>query len=514
MRKLGPALLLAFFALAASAVAGPPVPAPPGSVQQGVEFQGNIPINGSVGANFKKYADGKTYMFVTGAAGASKFDPGLAGGMNYGGVWVYDITTDPASPALVAHLPIPHYESEDVSIGGNRLLISGDGTQGGSVLEVIDISDPKLPKIEGIVQMSSTPLHEGHTSTCIQGCHYVWVAGDDTIKVLDLDGAFDVDPARGTIPAVTAQSKGVEIGAMKKQREFGWAVHDVQVDNAGYAWVVGGNGTIGFDVRPGHYGPDNLLNPAMVGRTGPDALNSGGSGGLGDDSSTVNDFIHHNMFRPIADRFKQRTAANLLDPGVRNGEKVLITEEDIWSRTTFGTTRGGCQTQGSFQTWQIKQLGESAEADGTIKFLDDWTTEYNGLLGSGRLPTDDVVASEGFCSAHYFDTQQGGDDLTAIAWYAQGTRLLDTSHPKNIKQVGYFMAPDSTVWATYFSPTDPNLIYTMDHERGIDVLKITPSGSVAQSRQVRAPFLDSWNDLSTRTSVPGGKFGWVCPLAV
>ncbi len=513
MRKLTPAVLVIFACLITPAFAGPPVPALPGSEQEGVEFQGNIPINGSVGANFKKYADGKTYMFVTGAVGAAKLDPGLAGGMNYGGLWVYDITSDPTNPALVSHLPLPHYESEDVSIGGNRLLISGDGTQGGSLLSVIDISDPSLPKPEGIIQMS-TFLGEGHTATCIQACRYVWVAGSDTIKVIDLDGAFDVDVAPGTVPKVNAESTTVEIGAMEKQREFGWAVHDVQVDDAGYAWVVGGDGTIGFDTRPDHYGPSNLLKPDVVGRTGPAALNSGGSSGLGDDASTVNDFIHHNTFRPNADQFVQRAAGDLTDQTVRPGEKVLITEEDIWSRTTLGTTRGGCKTQGSFQVWQVKKLRATNDANSTVKFRGDWVTEYNGLLGQGRLPSDDVVASEGFCSAHYFDTQKGSGNLTAVAWYAQGTRLLDTSDPAHIKQVGYFMAPDSTVWATYFSPTDPSVIYTLDHERGIDVLKITPGGSVAQNRAVRAPFLDSWKKLSPSTSVADKTFGWVCPLAI
>jgi hypothetical protein len=265
-------------------------------------------------------------------------------------------------------------------------------------------------------------------------------------------------------------------------------------------------------VRPGTYGKANLRTPTVVASTGDDAMNSGGSGGLGPDGSTVNDFIHHNTFRPNADRFVPRTAANLGDPGLAPGEKVLITEEDIWSRTTLGTTRGGCKTQGSFQVWQVKQF--DADGDGATKFLGDWKTEYNGLLGQGRLPTDDIVASEGFCSAHYFDTQKGSGNLTAIAWYAQGTRLLDTSDPAHIKQVGYFMAPDSTVWATYFSPTDKNVIYTMDHERGIDVLRITPGGSVAKRAKVRAPYMPWWHRLGTRTSVPAPTFGWVCPLAL
>src|SRR4051794_21392023 len=226
MHRIAAALTTLALTLPVASAAGQAVvPALPGSEAQGVEFVGNIPINGSVGANFKKYADGKTYMFVTGAVGTAKFDPGLAGGLNYGGVWVYDITTDPAQPTLVSHMPMPHYESEDVSIGGNRLLISGDGTQGGSNLVVVDISDPTFPKVEKLINMNIAD--EGHTATCIQDCRYVWVAGGSTVKVIDLNGVADVDVAPGTLPAFSAQSETVELGAMKKAKQFGWAVHDV-----------------------------------------------------------------------------------------------------------------------------------------------------------------------------------------------------------------------------------------------------------------------------------------------
>ena len=58
----------------------------------------------------------------------------------------------------------------------------------------------------------------------------------------------------------------MEAGDLPVHKEFGWGTHDVQVDDAGYAWIVGGNGTIGFDVREGHYGEENLLSPEVVAR--------------------------------------------------------------------------------------------------------------------------------------------------------------------------------------------------------------------------------------------------------
>lgn len=468
MRKLTLSLALACLAGAGSAHAQAVVPAPPGSVAEGVEHVGNIPINGSVGANFRTYGD-KTYMFVTGTLGSPRTDPGLLTQMNYGGVWVYDVT-EADNPTLVSHLPVPHYENEDVSIGGNRLLISGDGTLGLSNLVVVDISDPRLLRIEKTITMD--PLGAGHTSTCIQDCRYVWAAGDRSIAVLKLDDFGPVDSGvTGTF----------------RQPEFGWSTHDVQVDDAGIAWVVGGNGTIGFDVRPEAYGDGNLTTPAVVARTNDAALER-----PTEDGSSVNDFIHHNSWRPDADQ---------------GGDKVLVTEEDIWSRTGI-VTRGGCKTEGSFQVWKIEDAapGEAAQ----LTFQDDWKTEYNDALFGG-LPTQDVVAAEGFCSAHYFDAQDDSD-LVAIAWYAQGTRILDTSDPTDIKQVGYFVAPDSTVWASYFAPTDQNVVYVMDHQRGIDVLRL--GGSVTARREVRAPFLPSWKTLGKGPKLfeAHPTFGWACRL--
>ena len=68
-----------------------------------------------------------------------------------------------------------------------------------------------------------------------------------------------------------------EAGNPRAFHEFGWSTHDVQVDEAGIAWVVGGNGTIAFDVSPDAYpvpgkeGAAALLEPTIVARTGPNA---------------------------------------------------------------------------------------------------------------------------------------------------------------------------------------------------------------------------------------------------
>ncbi len=495
---LAAAVAAALVALIAPGVAAADAPL---AESAGVQHVRQIPINGSVGANFKTYEDGRTYMFVTGTLGSPKTDPGVLTGPNYGGVWVYDVTRAD-NPTLVSHLPLPHYENEDVSIGGHRLLVSGDGTQGGSNLAVVDISDPKLLKLEKVVNMQL--LDEGHTATCIQDCRYAWVAGGSTIAVLRLDETAQVpldQQTGGAAPGVQVQgaSSRVEAGDLVVQKEFGWSTHDVQVDSDGYAWVVGGNGTIGFDTRPGSYGEDNLLRPTVVARTGDAALNSGGSSGLGPDGSTVNDFIHHNSLRP------------------GSGDTVLITEEDIWDRTSL-VGKGGCDTQGSFQAWRLDNGLQPGTTAGDMSFVGEWKTEYNRLVENDPTGAQEILLpSGGFCSAHYFDAQPG-THLTVNAWYDQGTRILDTSDPAHIRQVGYFMAPDSVVWAAYFSPTDPNVIYVADHQRGIDVLRIAQGGSVARRKTVRAPIASWWKQDAkgsrTGRGVASPRFGWACRLTV
>jgi hypothetical protein len=496
------AVLAAALVLPVSAGAQLPV----GAQMEGVEHVRNIPVNGSVGANFR----GK-YMFVTGTVGSPKTDPGLATQINYGGLWVYDIS-DAGNPQLVSHLPVPHYENEDVSIGGNRLLISGDGTFGGSNLVVVDIANAEAPKIEQIINISPGVGTPGHTATCIQECKYAWVAGSGTISVLRLDEDAEFEN-EGDVPDVqrAAANSRVEAGELPQHREFGWSTHDVQVDEAGYAWVVGGNGTIAFDTRPGSYGEANLLNPRIVARTGPDALQDG------TEKDTNNDFIHHNSWRPDATEFRSRKDNQLKQKGVKDGETVLITEEDIWSRVT-SVTKGGCETQGSFQTWQVKQLKTTGQDESTMKQLDSFTTEFNELVAGDDVEGMDLIPTNGFCSAHYFDEQDG---LVATAWYEQGTRLLDTSDPTNIRQVGYFMAPDSVVWAAYWSPTDPSIVYVMDHQRGIDVLRVGSATLRHRAKRVTAPAVPRWLRAGTKLSrkrLATGRarqhpsFGWVCRI--
>jgi hypothetical protein len=452
-----------------------------------VEHLATLPAPAGVSANFKRYPDGKTYMFVS----------------TLGGLVVYDVTNG-AAPIPAATMPLPHFQNEDVSLGGNRLLISTDGGVGGGFLFEIDISDPTLPQPVRAIKLE--PVGEGHTASCIDpACRWVWVAGDQLtpgIDVFDLDKAAQVDagavkvdndPGLWTfgfipIPAAEVSVGSIDRGADENNlREFGWSTHDVHVDEAGVAWVAGGDGTIGFDVSK--YGAHNMLNPPVVARTGEAALNDGDAfdgplfGNMeGFDpeknEDTVNDFVHHNALRPDA------------------GDTVLITEEDLYNRRVSNMP-GGCEVQGSFQTWRIE--------GGDLTPLDTWTTEFNELLADTDQDPwgGDVVPTMGLCSAHYFDERDG---LVAIAWYEQGVRLLDVEDPTNIEQVGYWLPPGLATWSTYWSPTAKDILYVVDNKRGVDVLRVR-RGKTAPAE---APILPSWTagEKSFGKAYPG--LSWIC----
>src|SRR3954463_11235036 len=74
-----------------------------------------LPVGKPVGVRFRDH-----YMFVTGTEGLT----------------VYDIAK-PEMPMPVGLLPLPHFENEDVDLGGNTLLISNDPSESPGALYVV-----------------------------------------------------------------------------------------------------------------------------------------------------------------------------------------------------------------------------------------------------------------------------------------------------------------------------------------------------------------------------------------
>jgi hypothetical protein len=259
------------------------------------------------------------------------------------GVSIYDVS-DPRDPVRIGRLELPNAQNEDVDVGSGIMLVSDDPYGGRGVLHVVDVRDPRKPRVlsrystwaPGLLTDLVPPPRRrggiGHTATCIHDCRWAWLAGSpDGIEVVDLR-----DPAHprfaGKVPV--RHAAGV----------FG--THDVQVDASGLAWVAGARGTAAYDVAdPAH--PRLRIHTDRRGAFPP-----------------WNDVIHHNSLRV-------------------SGRTLLVTEEDL---------RPGCRRAGTFQTWAIGARGIArpldrfgVERDGRARVLCSahYFEHRDGLVAAG-----------------------------------------------------------------------------------------------------------------------------------
>jgi hypothetical protein len=424
---------------------------------ENVRLLGTIPNPGAIGARFQG-----SVMFVTSAAGLTSYD-----------------ISNPSSPRPLGALPLPHFENEDVDLGGDILLISNDAAESTGILYVIDISDPAHPALLSTTPMGGNPLFggPGHTASCILDCRFAWVTDGGGIRVFDL----------------TNPLAPVNKGTFATPAGDGVVTHDVQVDGNGLVWVVGFGGTAAYRLPDGYDG--NGLG-TLVAKTNDEGKSTYFDElGLGD-GSNPNDFIHHNSFRRAGDNV------------------VFITEEDY--------ARPGCRGAGSFQSWSLPVDQSDNPTGADLTPLDLWTTE---LLADAAQPA-------ALCSAHYFDYRR---NLVAQGWYEQGVRFLDVHDPSDIRQVGYFVPPSSATWAAYFAPTDPTgqIVYSVDAAHGIDVLRFVrpergplsvhgnpcpgkPKKQCAQeeSPTLVAPIRSEWLAEAPAAGAPSPTFGYACRISV
>jgi hypothetical protein len=119
-----------------------------------------------------------------------------------------------------------------------------------------------------------------------------------------------------------------------------------------------------------------------------------------------------------------------------------------------------CQDDPSstFQTYDTRNWQKTK----TFKLLDEY-----------KLRAGDEGATAGVWCTHWANHHPsfGGAGLVNIAWYEQGTRLLQVNSDGKINQVGYFIPHGGSVWDQRWI-TD-RVLYTFDHHRGIDILSYT-----------------------------------------
>ncbi len=402
------------------------------------------------------------------------------------GIYAYGVS-DPASPVLLSTLPMYIWENEDVDVDPvrKRLFISRDprgftspaapgATFPYGAVHVIDVSNP-----HAMTQVGFFTVPAGHTTTCVNRCDTIWTAGPyaNTQSNPGLTGrpiyATDVRDPANPVPCPDP------IDVDHNDGKSGY-VHDVQVDEQGIAWVTGEGGVRGYWTSGDHRNP---LTRRVETATGCKPIPYAGAGSP--ETATPSRFMHNSWrdYRPIS----KKRAKKLRKRGrVPRNDVLLATEENIVS---------DCAQSGRFAAYDLRgtRSGQGF-APGTaptarMRVLDTWTPEGQ-------------QAATGCASSHYFVSL--GNGLTVNAFYGQGVRFLDTSNPRDIRQVGYFVNTDSDTWAPYLHDGH---VYVTDFQRGVDILKFT--GSPRRAPTVRAPRVRARRGglvFSRRA------FGGLCPL--
>jgi hypothetical protein len=485
---------------------------PAGSLKN-VELVGNVPEGKYATAiNFLTYGHGshaRDVMLITGRFGLKTYD-----------------LADPAAPVLLdevtnedlrlpgdppAKLDPPqqstYWQNEDMDVDARRKLafLSRDprsfrGSTGSDTsvagVYIVDAKDP-----EDLQLVSFKQLPTGHTTSCVNDCDFLWTGGPASSASqrqapLNWTGGRPIIVTDVRDPAHPVSYPDRPVDLFRQDGVTAYS-HDVDVDDAGIAWVSGLGGMRGYYTEGRHYDPQT---GAVREATPVEPIPYAG-GGLADDAVSDENpgGWMHNGVRPAGRGLKDGPAFG--PGGIRPGSLVLGTEE--WFN---GST---CDGEGQFV---IASLQGSYDGEGwrstpenpfRLKTVGTWSPKDQ----PGTVP-------QSSCSAHYFDLK---DRLIAYAWYGQGTRFLDVTDAGNPIQVAYYRPDEGNVWASYFHD---GYVFTADHARGIDILRLT--GGVENQRkrgkdlvapamsEAQAAFLREQAATELR---PDPQLGWLCPLS-
>ncbi len=342
---------------------------------------------------------------------------------------IFDISK-PETPTLVGSLNANiQFENEEVPTNGKILGISSDlvntgpecltsppaglpavqtGTTGlGGCLRLYDVRDPANVK-----ELPSVAGAGDHTSTCVLDCQYFYGSRGD---VTDARGALDGKPAKvigNWEPAVKPQLPA-------DRQTFG--CHNVHEVRPGILITACQPFTL-LSVNAEDGG--SILSPKL----------------LAYGSNADKRFIHSARFpREGADKF-----------ALLGGE------------TNFEPQCG--DTNGAFMTFDATHIGQDHTFSGPI----DEIRPVNGSYLDSNPPAQILG-----CSVHWFEEHQTFRDggLVALAEYENGVRFLQITAEGKIKEQGFFIPLGGSASAPHWASTDSDVIYSIDYERGIDVLR-------------------------------------------
>lgn len=427
-------------------------PGPASFRSANLDYVATLPIDSpGVGANVVQVGAQKR-LYVTGVQSLT----------------IYDVTK-PASPMVLGRLELPNWENEDVTVSadGKTVLIS-EFT--GTYMHVIQVDDGPngtlIPKPVGF-----SPLDNGHIVTCIDtACD--WVYGSEG-SIIDLrDKTKPTHLAQGWAAQLKLPSNG----------------HNIEVITPSTCTYTDGipsctGGIVSADVTP-----VTILNVADP--TKPTIITQS----IKKEMDARKTAYQHNNMIPLAEQYLPRvTPEEIADPNLRPGEVMLSNGETNFTRT--------CNTgSGPFTTYSAKSWKE-----GQPMQVLDVLRPVSGQYSNG----DPAVNAIG-CSGHWFDWQQdaAGNYTVAGAWYEHGTRVLKVdAKTGKISQVGFYQPVVGSASAAHW--VDSEYIYTIDYERGIDILKYKEAAPVPTTEEIDASWLANVGKVSATASAER----FICKLA-
>lgn len=126
---------------------------------------------------------------------------------------------------------------------------------------------------------------------------------------------------------------------------------------------------------------------------------------------------------------------------------------------------GRCSgANGAFMTWDAKNWQKTH----TLKLTDIYQLS-NGTYTDGK-----PAANASGCSAHWFEEHPNFDNggLVALGAYDHGTRFIEVSSKGKISEIGFFEPMPTAMTSVAYWLTD-RLVYSIDYQRGIDILRFT-----------------------------------------
>jgi len=393
-----------------------------------VQLLGTVPeATGAISITFLSYRRHRDVMLVTGTFGVRSYD-----------------LANPAAPRLLGEYALPGmWQTENTEVDPERKLIflardprafGGNVETGESGIYTVDASRPDQLRLISYVQVPA-----GHTTSCINRCHYLWTGGPAKATTMPAEWGgrpiWVTDMRDPRNPKVFPDP----IDLFRNDGKTDYA-HDVQVDALGVAWVSGRGGVRGYWTEGRRWDP---VRREVRRATATDPVPYAG-GGIAETAAPSR--FMHNSHRPIG--------ARRADGGWRFADLIYVTEE---------TFQPGCAADGvlviASLTGSNKGQSWRSTPEQPFRLATVGTWSVAGQEGSDPVSED--------CSAHYFDVR---GKIVVQSFYAQGTRFIDVSDPTNPTQIAYYRPADGRAWAAYWHN---GLVYVADNLRGVDILRLT-----------------------------------------